>query len=70
MIFSNQFFGKILSGIPSECQTVWIQIRPDISSGLIWIQTVYKRYQQRTPGDKELNRSSHDMDHMICSYLH
>ena len=26
---------KILSGIPSECQTVWIQIRPDILSGLI-----------------------------------
>ena len=25
----NQPFRKILSGIPSECQTVWIQIRPD-----------------------------------------
>ena len=28
--FQNQLFQKILSGIPSECQTVWIQIRPDI----------------------------------------
>ena len=28
--FQNQLFQKILSGIPSVCQTVWIQIRPDI----------------------------------------
>ena len=44
--FQNQHFGKILSGIPSECQTVWIQIRPGILSGLIWLQTVCKAYQQ------------------------
>ena len=31
--FFNKLFGKILSGIPSECQTVWIQIKPDILSG-------------------------------------
>ena len=24
--FHNQFFGKILSGIPTECQTDWIQV--------------------------------------------
>ena len=29
--FQNQLIRKILSGISSECQTVWIQIRPDIS---------------------------------------
>ena len=29
-------FFSILSG----CQTVWIHIRPDILSGLIWVQTV------------------------------
>ena len=40
--FQSQLFGKILSGIPLECQTVWIQIRPDILSGLIWVQTVCK----------------------------
>ena len=28
---------KIPSAIPSECQTVWTQIRSDILSGLIWI---------------------------------
>ena len=42
----NFFFEKILSGIPLECQTVWIQIRPDILSGLVWVQTVCKGYQQ------------------------
>ena len=29
-LFQNQLFRKILSRIPSVCQTVWIQIRPDI----------------------------------------
>ena len=33
--FQNQLFQKILPGIPYECQTVWIQIRPDILLGLI-----------------------------------
>ena len=30
------------------CQTVWIQIRPDILSGLIWVQIVCTGYQQTT----------------------
>ena len=47
--FQNQLFLKTLSGIPSECQTVWIQIRPDALSGLIWVQIVCKCYQQITP---------------------
>ena len=51
--FQNQLFWKILSGILSECQTVWIQIRPDILSGLIWVQTVCKDYQQRALVCKE-----------------
>ena len=29
-----------------QCQTVWIQIRPDVLLGLIWVQTVCKCYQQ------------------------
>ena len=52
---SADFFIKILSGIPSECQTVWIQIRPDILSGLIWVQTVCKGYQQMTLVGNELS---------------
>ena len=47
IFFQNQLFRKILSGIPSECETAWIQIRPDILSGLIWVQTVCKGYQQQ-----------------------
>ena len=31
-----------------ECQAVWIQLRADILSGLIWILTVCKGYQQAT----------------------
>ena len=38
----DNLFRKILSGIPSECQTDWIQIRTDILSGLIWVQNVCK----------------------------
>ena len=36
----THLFLNILSGIPSECQTVWIQIRSDILSGLTWVQAV------------------------------
>ena len=39
---------KNLSGTLSECQTVWIQIRPDVMSDLIWVQIVCKDYQQTT----------------------
>ena len=51
--FRNQLFLKILSGIRSECQTIWIQIRPDILSGLIWFQTVCESYQQMTLGARD-----------------
>ena len=47
----SQLFQRILFGIPSESQIVWIQFRPDIllrMSGLIWVQTVCKIYQQTT----------------------
>ena len=35
-------------GPPSECQTVWIQIRTDILLVFIWAQTVCKGYWQTT----------------------
>ena len=53
-LLSAEFFKKIniskknLSGIPSECQTVLIQIPPEVLSGLIWVQTICKGYQQMT----------------------
>ena len=37
-----------MSGTPSEDQMIWIQIRTDILSVLIWVQTVCKGYQQMT----------------------
>ena len=54
IFFKINFLEKFLSGIPSECQTVWIQIRPHDLSGLIWIQAVCKGYQQTTLVGKEL----------------
>ena len=52
--FSKKTFEKILSGIPSECQTVWTLIRPDGTSGLILVQTVCQCYQQTKMVDKEI----------------
>ena len=44
----NNLSPKIPSGTQSGCQTVWIQIRTDIMSVLIWVQMVCKGYQQMT----------------------
>ena len=46
----DQLFSKIYFGIPSGCQTDWIQIKPDVLLGLIWVhvQSVYKSYEQTT----------------------
>ena len=47
-IFSKLTFFKKISGKLSECKTVCIQIRTDILSVLIWVQTLCKGYQQTT----------------------
>ena len=46
--FKISFLEKILLGTSSGCQTVWIQISPDILSGMVWVQNVCKVYQQTT----------------------
>ena len=51
--FQNQLFKNPFQEY-HQCQTVWIQIRPDILAGLIWVQTVCKGYQQMTLVGKEL----------------
>ena len=43
IFFKINFFEKNISGMPTECQTVWILIRPDILSGLICVQSVLQR---------------------------
>ena len=46
--FSNHIFTKKYFRNKSECQTVWIQIRPNIFSSMILVKTVSKGNQQRT----------------------
>ena len=53
--FKINFFEKFFQEFHS-CQTGWIQIRPDIFSGLIWIQTSSKGYQQKTLVGRELRK--------------
>ena len=43
--FFKLIFQKNPTEIASECQTVWIQIRPEVLSGLIWVQTICKGYK-------------------------
>ena len=42
--FIYLFYFLNLPGIPSQCQTFWTQIKPDIMLSLIWVQTVGKDY--------------------------
>ena len=72
-LFFVCLFFFILKGIPSECQTVWIQIRSDVLSGLIWIQTVCKGYQQTirvvTSGERVNILSSICFIFLFCFFL-
>ena len=56
-IFQNHLFRKLFQEYLHSVKTVQIQIRPDISSGLFWIQTVCNGYQQTTLVNKELKYS-------------
>ena len=51
--------------MPSGCQTVWIQIRPDILSGLIWVQTVCKGYQQITKVAPSEQRVKYNFNNLL-----
>ena len=50
----------MFSGIPTEFKMDWIQIRPDVLSDLIWVQTVCKVCQQMTLEVNELSMQSRD----------
>ena len=54
--FQNQLFWKLLSGIPSECQTDWVQIRPHIFwSGLnLFAKVMSRRHLVATSLEKRL----------------
>ena len=61
--FQECLFKKNLSGVQSECLTVWLQIRPDVLFNLIWVLTVCKGYQQTRLAGKALNILP-----IICKY--
>ena len=63
--FSKPTFSKIVSGIPPECQTDWIRIRPDILSGLIWVQFAKVTYGQTTLVGNGLNIN---IQRSLCLY--
>ena len=66
--FFKLTFSKKSLGIPSECQTVWIQIRPNILLGLIWVQTVCKGYQQMTKVATSRERVKFTSSKIICTF--
>ena len=68
--FQNQHFKKFLSGIPTECQTVWIPGQARRLVGPAWVETVCKGYQQTTLADEELNLSFNDFKDVAKSAKH
>ena len=60
------FFEKFLQEYHMWSQIVRIQIRPDVLSGLVWVQTVCKGHQQMTLVGNELKVKS-TIDHNLVS---
>ena len=54
------------SGIPSKWPTVWIQVRPNFLSGLIWVETVCKCNQQKTPVRKQFTQKEKPIIEFYC----
>ena len=54
IFFRKQTFHSILD-IPSQCQTIWNEIRPYILFSVIWIQTICNSYLQTILKEKELS---------------
>ena len=52
--FNINFFKKLFQENHLSVKQRWIQIRPDVLLGLIWVQIVCKSYQQTTLGDKRV----------------
>ena len=60
-------FLKILFGNTIRVPNNWVQIRPDIFSGLIWVQTVCMGYQQKKNSRQELRvrMTANNIFHLI-----
>ena len=63
VIFSKLTFQNIF-----ECQAVWIQIRTDILSVLILVETVCKGYQHTTKVAASNERVKHELHHK-CMFI-
>ena len=57
-LFQKKTFQKCLQNV---------KIRPDIMSGLVWVKTVCKCYQQMTPVGKELDTVYLDHQYLLVS---
>ena len=66
IFFKSSFLEKFVQEYHNS-QTVWIQIRPDILSGLVWIKTVCKDHQQTTLAGKEFNSLHNGIYFLIFS---
>ena len=65
LVVENLLFKKTKQKNPQQlenyirCQTVWIQVRPDIMSGLIWVQAVFEGYHEMTKVATSRERVDH-----------
>ena len=57
--FKINFFEKFFQEYHQVVKQFWIQIRPDILLGLIWVQTVCKSYQQQIVNTLKPTECSH-----------
>ena len=64
IFFSSKVFENFFQ-IPSVSNSLDPQIRPNISSGLIWVQTVCKSYQQTALVGEELLRVKPDVSLLL-----
>ena len=64
--FLKLLLSENLSGTSSKCQTDWIQIRHDILSCLIWVQTVCKDHQQTEKCHQQVKSLCHTK---VSNYL-
>ena len=69
VISSANFFKDFLSET-IECHTVWFQIRTDVLSVLIWLQTVCKGYQQMTSTERVKRLSIYYRLFHLSNYLY
>ena len=59
MLLSSFKFRTKTTRKQSKCLSLWIKVRLDVLSGLIWVQTIFNGYQQKTLTGKEIQRKGY-----------